>query len=172
MCGWFVDSKIKDERGYPKTVPCLDTSDKIQKHLDVIKNNLEHKENVIIQLRDRIKELEDEHYKDKRLQELTEELNKVRADARRGFSIEAKESEAIAAWKKEHDTKIHNNPNQYHGVSGGGYTYQFYPTGIGTFGECFCGACHRKAFKEAAGDVDKYSELMKSWNASISFDDV
>lgn len=123
-------------------------------------------------LEQQVKELKDEHYKDKRLQELTEELNKVRADARRGFPISTKEDEAISAWKAKHDTEKHNNPNQYHGCSGGGYTYKFYPTAIGTFGECICGACHRKAFKEAAGDVDKYSELMKSWNAFINFDDV
>jgi hypothetical protein len=157
---------------YAGCIPCLDNEEAIDEYLHAIKFNLQQDKKLENQLRDRIKELEDEYYKDIRLQELMEELDRVRADARRGFSIEAKESEGITAWKKEHDTKIHNNPNQYHGASGGGYTYEFYPTGIGTFGKCICGACHRKAFKEAAGDVDKYSELMKSWNASISFDDV
>ena len=172
MGGWFVDPKIKDKRGYPKTIPCLDTSDEIQEHLDVIKSNLESKERVIAQLRNRIKELEDKHYKDKRLQEMEEHLKEMRAAVTRGFPIEAKESEAIAAWKAKHDAEVHNNPKQYHGCSGGGYTYKFYPTAIGTFSECVCGACHNKAFREAAGDSVKYNELIKEWNGSINFDDV
>ena len=123
-------------------------------------------------LEQQVKELKDEHYKDKRLQELTEELNKVRADARRGFLISAKEDEAIAAWKKKHDTERHNNPQMYHGCSGGGYTYEFYPSGLGTFYKCVCSSCERKAFLEAAGDVKKYNTLLNEWNAFINFDDL
>lgn len=157
---------------YPGGAPVLNTEAAVDEYLETIKVNFTNQRKLEKALRTRIKELEDEHYKDKRLQELTEELNKVRADARRGFPISAKESEAISAWKAKHDTEKHNNPNQYHGCSGGGYTYKFYPTAIGTFSECICGVCHRKAFKEAAGDVDKYNELMKSWNAFINFDDL
>lgn len=167
----FVDLKIKDKQGYPKTIPCLDTSDEIQEHLDVIKSNLEHKETVIAQLRNRIKELEDKHYQGK-LKELIEELNKVRADARRGFPISAKEDEAIAAWKAEHDTNEHNNPNQYHGASGGGYNYEFYPTGIGTFFRCVCSSCSNRAFREAEGDIKKYENLLKQYKGVFEFDDI
>lgn len=157
---------------YAGSVPVLNTEEDVNEYLETIKVNFTNQRKLEKALRTRIKELEDEHYKDKRLQELTEELNKVRADARRGFSIEAKESEAIAAWKKEHDTEKHNNLNQYHGCSGGGYIYRFYPTAIGTFSECVCSSCHHKAFREAEGDNKKYNDLMKNWNASISFDDM
>ena len=84
-------------------------------------------------LEQQVKELKDEHYKDKRLQEMSEKLEQVRADARRGFPLSVEESNAITAWKAKHDTLRHNNPKQYHGASGGGYSYEFYPTGIGTF---------------------------------------
>lgn len=123
-------------------------------------------------LEQQVKELKDEHYKDKRLQELTEELNKVRADAHRGFSISAEESEAIAAWKAEHDTNEHGNPNQYHGTSGGGYNYEFYPTGIGTFSRCVCSSCSNRAFREAEGNIKKYETLLKQYKGIFEFDDL
>lgn len=172
MCGWFIDPKIKDKRGYPKTVPCLNTPDEIQEHLDVIKSNLEHKETIITQLRNYIKELEDEHYKDKKLQELTEELNKVRADARRGFSISEQEEKAISAWKKKHDTEVHDNPKQYHGASGGGYSYRFYPTGIGTIGQCVCSQCDRYAFIKSEGDPKKHYKLLEKRDGMLTFSEL
>jgi hypothetical protein len=123
-------------------------------------------------LEQQVKELKDEHYKDKRLQELTEELNKVRADARRGFSISAEESEAIAAWKKKHDTEVHGNPKQYHGVSGGGYSYSFYLTGIGTIGRCVCSQCDRYAFVKSKGDPKKHYKLLEERDGMFTFSDL
>ena len=131
----------------------------------------EDKNDTIERLQNRVKELEDEHYKDKRIQEMSEQLKEMRAALVRGFSIEAEEAEAISAWKDKHDTVVHNNPRHYHGTIGGGYTYRFYPSSIGTVTECYCSGCHRKAFAEAGGDLDKYVALMRTWNASISFDD-
>ena len=107
--------------------------------------------------------------KDKRLQELTEELNKVRADARRGFSIWEDESEAIAAWKKKHDTEVHGNPKQYHGASGGGYSYRFYPTGIGTLGQCVCLQCEKYALIKSEGDPKKYYKLLEERDGRLTF---
>ena len=91
---------------------------------------------------------------------------------RRGFPISAKESEAISAWKKEHDANEHGNPNQYHGASGGGYNYEFYPTGIGTFSRCVCSSCSNRAFREAEGDIKKYENLLKQYKGVFEFDDV
>lgn len=157
---------------YPGCIPALNTEEDVNKYLETIKVNFTNQRKLEKALRTRIKELEDEHYKDKRLQELTEELNKVRADARRGFFISAKESEAIAAWKEEHDTNEHGNPNQYHGASGGGYSYEFYPTGIGTFSRCICSSCSNRAFREAEGDIKKYENLLKQYKGVFEFDDV
>ena len=123
-------------------------------------------------LEQQVKELKDEHYKDKRLQELTEELNKVRADAHRGFSISAEESEAISAWKKKHDTEVHGNPNQYHGVSGGGYSYRFYPTGIGTIGQCVCSQCDRYAFVKSEGDPKRHHKILEERDGMFTFSEL
>ena len=157
---------------YPGCVPALNTDEDVEKYLNTLKINFERKRNLEQQLRNHIQELEDEHYKDKRLQEMKKQLEITRADARRGFSISAKESEAIAAWKEEHDTNEHGNPNQYHGASGGGYSYEFYPTGIGTFSRCVCSSCSNRAFREAEGDMRKYENLLKQYKGVFEFDDV
>ena len=157
---------------YAGGVPVLNTEAAVDEYLEAIKVNLLKQKDTEDYLRKRIKELEDEHYKDDALREMTLKLAQVRADARRGFSISEQEEQAISAWKAKHDTLVHNNPRQYHGASGGGYTYKFYPSGLGTFGECVCSNCHGRAFREAAGDVKKFKELMKEWNATFSFDDL
>lgn len=157
---------------YPGAIPALSTEEDVDKYLNTLKVNFERKRTLEQKLRDRIKELEDEHYKDKRLQEMKEQLESARADARRGFPISAKEEQAISAWKTEHDTNEHGNPNQYHGASGGGYSYEFYPTGIGTFSRCICSSCSNRAFREAEGDIKKYENLLKQYKGVFEFDDV
>lgn len=154
---------------YPGCIPCLNNEEVVDEYLNTIKVNLAQNQKVINALRERIKELEDEHYKDKRIKELSESFEKVRADARRGFSISEEESKAIAAWKAKHDAEVHNNPKQYHGCSGGGYEYTFNPTGIGTFGECVCSKCQLKAFRESQGDPVKHSDLLREWGALFEF---
>lgn len=92
-------------------------------------------------------ELRNEHYKDKKIRELTQELQKIREDCRRGFAINERQAEAIRAWKESHDVSVHglNTPTKRwaaEGVSGGRYSYHFVPTSIGTSGviRCNCGA--------------------------------
>ena len=65
---------------YAGSVPALNTEEDVNEYLETIKINFTNQRKLEKALRTRIKELEDEHYKDKRLQELTEELNKVRAE--------------------------------------------------------------------------------------------
>ena len=49
---------------------------------------------------------------------------------------------------KQHDTVVHNNPDQYHGASGGGFEFVFYPTGLGTAGDCICASCKRSCIRK------------------------
>jgi hypothetical protein len=46
-------------------------------------------------------------------------------------------------------------------VSGGGYSYNFYPTAIGISGYITCESCRRKANENAVGDIKKYRDLLK-----------
>ena len=93
-------------------------------------------------------ELWDEKWKDNELQEMKNELETMRTNYYRGFSISKTEDEQINSWIKNHDDEIHNNPSQYHGCSGGGYEFSFYPTGLGTIGHCFCTTCKARAIRE------------------------
>ena len=103
---------------------------------------------------DRIKHLEEEnrklkeeHSKDKEIQKMQERLDRMQKDYWRGFPITKEEEQAIEAWKKEHDAKVHSYKTKRmrakaDGCCGGRYTYQFVPTSIGTVGtiRCHCGA--------------------------------
>ena len=94
------------------------------------------------------KAMEDKNWKDEQLQSLKRDLQKTREDMFRGFPITEEQAKAVVSWQKEHDSRVHNNPDQYHGVSGGGYSYVFYPTGIGTAADCICDICKRRYLKE------------------------
>lgn len=106
--------------------------------------------------RQRNQELLNEHFKDETLAKLKTERDKAVQDSHRGFPITESELKTINAWRKKHDTEVHNNPQQYHGACGGGYEYSFYPTGIATFGECICTSCKSKAIKEKGAEYYKY----------------
>ena len=84
-------------------------------------------------LSERIQELMDEKWTDKRLADMQAELDQMRIDYHRGFPISEKEQEKIREWKKSHQ--------HYGGAIGGTFTYEFTPTSIGTVGEikCTCG---------------------------------
>ena len=84
-------------------------------------------------LSERIQELMDEKWTDKRLADMQAELDQMRIDYHRGFPISEKEQEKIREWKKNHQ--------HYGGAIGGTFTYEFTPTSIGTVGEikCTCG---------------------------------
>ena len=101
-----------------------------------------------------------DNWKDEQLQLLKRERDKAREDMYRGFPITKEELTAINNWQTKHDTEVHNNPKQYHGASGGGYTFVFYPTGIGTAGDCICSTCKSRAIKEYGVDYYKYLKEM------------
>ena len=106
--------------------------------LMAIQTRYKNAEAAIEKLEKENKTLKDEHYKDKELQKLQKELDLLRRDLSRCFSISEKEQKEIREWQKKHDEEEHG------GVSaiGGKYAYEFIPTSIGTFGsvKCVCGA--------------------------------
>ena len=97
-------------------------------------------------------------------------------DYHRGFPISKDEAKKIAEWKKKHDEEIHGNSNHYHGAVGGGYTYEFYPTGLGTFGKCICSACKKRAYDDAYKngffDRNAYEKYMTEHNGECYFQDL
>lgn len=113
-------------------------------------------------------ELYDEKWANKTLQDMKKELEQTKQDMRRGFPITKAEEEKINNWILKHDEIVHNNPKHYHGVSGGGYEYSFYPTGLGTIGYCICSACKNKALISCGKNY--WAELKKN-DGYIEFGD-
>lgn len=93
--------------------------------------------------------LHDEHYKDNELANMKERMDEAIKARHNGFPLTAEERQKAYDWQIEHDTTVHDNPKMYHGASGGGYEWVFYPTGLGTTCDCICSACKRKAIAEA-----------------------
>lgn len=88
-------------------------------------------------LMEELNKVKDEKYKDNELQKMKHELKTMRKEYHRGFPISKTEEEKIKEFMKKHN-EIHGG---YHGCSGGGFTYIFYPTAIGTSGVVRCDLC-------------------------------
>ena len=148
-------------------------SKKFDEAIDVIQMLFETANEEIDNLHSELAALKEEKWRDEELQKMQSELKTARSDMSRGFPITEEQLEQINKWKKLHDTAIHNNPDGYHGTAGGGYTYEFYPTGIGTFASCYCNTCRDQARRlaYANGDFNSkiYNEYIKSHNAECSF---
>lgn len=91
--------------------------------------------------------LRDEKWRDEELQHWKEVANNAQEELHRGFGIDQDEADAIRAWQKEHEKKFHNG-NSYRGAIGGGYTYEFVPTSIGTIGTIKCSCGEKYCFRE------------------------
>jgi len=104
-------------------------------------------------LKEEIKNLKDEHWKDNELQSMKEQYNKMRKDYYRGFPISEEESEKINAWIMKHEKEKHlrsENDFPRGGAIGGSYTYHFTPTSIGVFGSIQCSCGEKFTFQEEA----------------------
>ena len=120
-------------------------------------------------LQKQLNELYDEKWADKTLQKINEELLQAKSDMHRGFPISEKDEKKINQWILKHDENVHLNPNHYHGVSGGGYEFSFYPTGLGTIAHCVCTNCKQQAIKEKG--TEWYDYCKKQLHGIFEFGD-
>lgn len=141
-----------------------------------IEANILSKQQFIEELREEVKKVKEETYRDEEVARLNAQIAELREEAYYGFTVTKAESDKVQEWKQKHDAEEHKNPKGYHGVSGGGYTYKFYPTAIGTFWNCTCDTCARKATDAAYAtgkyNPDVYKKYMQEHNGVIEFDDV
>lgn len=140
----------------------------VENKIEDLKQTLLFMTNINDRLQRQFNELYDEKWADTTLQNMKNELEQAKQDMYRGFPISEAENKKINNWILKHDEEVHNNPNHYHGVSGGGYEYSFYPTGLGTIGYCICENCKRKAIKEKG---EKYWDYLKEHNSYVEFGD-
>ena len=118
----------------------------VEKCVKSILSRVESYEDTIDRLKEENKKLKDEVWKDEELQNMKEQLDKMKSDYNRGFNITEKEDAAIKEWKKKHEEEVHGltTPTarvKAQGASGGRYVYHFYPTAIGCARVVKCNAC-------------------------------
>ena len=156
--------------------PILSSEKAIDEYLNTIKRNLLSKEDTIACLREELKKAKDEAYASEEMTRMKEELDRARKSLYRGFPIDEDEDKHIRDWQHRHETLCHKNPKGYHGATGGGYTYKFYPTSIGVIGTCYCDICHHKAtiaaIKDGKYDSKAYQDKLAELNGSFVFQDL
>lgn len=106
-------------------------------HLKMLKEKYDKECKFSEYLRGELNKVKDENFKDIELKKMKQELETMRKEYYRGFPISKAEEERIDEFMKKHN-EIHGS---YHGCSGGGFTYIFYPTAIGTSGVVRCDIC-------------------------------
>ena len=81
-------------------------------------------------LRKENERLKGEAYKDEELTKMKSDYDRMKSDYYRGFPISEKENKKINEWVEK---QMEKTPG-IGGASGGRFTYQFTPTGLGTSG--------------------------------------
>lgn len=164
-----------------EVIPNLESPDKIARNffndrdIKLVENKIEDLKQVLLmmthnnnRLQRQFNELWDKNWENNQLQEMKQELERVKQNMHRGFPIDEADNKKINNWILKHDEEIHNNVNHYHGVFGGGYEYSFHPTGLGTIGYCICGICKSRAIQEKG---IKYWDYLRENNGYIEFGD-
>ena len=119
----------------------------VDKCMKMLRYRFNDQKKTINNLRNQIKDFTDSQYKDKELQKMKVELEKMRREYNRVFPITDKEWDAIETWKGKHDREVHGLTEcneKIGGAIGGRYIFEFIPCTIGTIGTIKCGDCGEK----------------------------
>lgn len=146
----------------------------LEKTFRAVKAGYRDKDTRIKYLEQKVRELEDEKWKDEELQKMKEDYERMKADYYGGFPLTQEEIEKVNNWQNEHTKVVHKAVTldqvlRLEGVSGGRWVYEFTPTAIGTFGSCICGNCRSRAIAESKGDMKVYRDLLKKYDAQFDF---
>ena len=132
----------------------------IEAKIEDLRKTLLSLENDNNRLQKRFNEIYDEKWKDNELLEMKQKMERAIRERSYGFPLTEEERNFSYDWQRKHDSEVHSNPEGYHGASGGGFSYTFYPTGLGTTCNCFCNQCKAKAIREAGAKwYDRCKEL-------------
>lgn len=96
--------------------------------------------------------LNEERWHDEQLQKMKKERDEAIKERNLGFPLTQEEVDKTNEWQRKHDIEAHFNPKGYHGASGGGYSWEFYPTALGATCQCYCNACKDRAIQEAGSE--------------------
>ena len=132
----------------------------IETKIEDLKQMLLSLENNNNRLQKRFNEIYEEKWKDNELMEMKQKMERAIRERSYGFPLTEEERNRSYDWQRKHDSEVHANPEGYHGASGGGFSYTFYPTGLGTTCDCFCNQCKARAIREAGAKwYDRCKEL-------------
>lgn len=109
-----------------------------------LKYKFTRQDEIIENLKKENQELKEEAWKDKKLQEMEKRLKRMEEEYLLGFPISKEDYEKAQNWITQHEKEKHSLFSKGYsrgGCIGGSYTWEFTPTGIGTFGtvKCTCG---------------------------------
>ena len=104
--------------------------DDIEKTLQQVYDHYRNVCNTNDYLRKEIEKVKSEKYKDEELFKMKSEYDKMKSDYYRGFPISEEEDKKINEWIEKQMEKVPG----IGGASGGRFTYQFTPTGLGIAG--------------------------------------
>lgn len=114
--------------------------------IKVLKKHEEYQRQRIDWLVQENNKVKEDTYKNEELKKLQERVEELERENRRGFPISDEEQEDINEWITRHEREVHGavtvqDRMKLAGAIGGGYTYKFIPTSIGTIGyiTCTCG---------------------------------
>lgn len=124
-------------------------TEKISEILDEVVDNIKIRDSRVKYLEEENKKLKDEAFKDEELKMMQEKLKRTSDALMNSFQISKKEWDKIHEWKKQHEADVHGLHTlkeriSAHGAAGGGYSYEFHPTSIVTFGSVVCDRCGAK----------------------------
>lgn len=110
----------------------------LQDCLDGIVDRMEYYKHIAEEADKEARKLQEENWKDEELQKMKEEVERIKRERERGFSITDDEWERIETWTKEHESTWKHEIT----AIGGRYDYIFTPTSLGNFltVRCSCGA--------------------------------
>lgn len=112
---------MASREGHSITVPTLD------KLLLIIKDKVMRLQEEVEYWKTKYQITSDEKFKDEELIRMKKELEEAKMRILRGFDITEEEHKAIYEWMEQFR-------GRNYGAIGGGFTYEFTPTGIGTIG--------------------------------------
>lgn len=145
------------------------TDSELMQALDLIKERYQNKKKQIQNLWGQLKNFKAQVYKDEELAKMKQSYDRMKKDYNRGFAMTEEQTAHVHDWRVTHENNHHGGYPAYHGVSGGGYAYEFVPTAIGLAQRCICTSCRYKALKNSGGDGDKYEDLLKKYDAVFDF---
>lgn len=135
--------KYQSEGGFRKV-----DLDSLEKSFKDILDKIKKYDESVNSIAKELKDIKNNLYKDKEIEKLKKELEGAEAikNDRVSFNVSKDEFAKAEKWQIKHNRKYHGADKTgyvYTGACGGQFSWEFYPTGLGTIASCTCDICRR-----------------------------